>query len=205
MQSMSVHVSRALEQIAEIHQQLAKGEVYRGYRPVPMACSGIAGLIAAAAQPRALGWNDPIGFVLYWTGVAAICALIASSEIAHNFIVRESKTERRRTRRVIAQFVPAVAAGAIVSGTFVRLSPALIAALPGLWSLFFGLGIFASRPYLPRASGWVALFYFAAGIGLLWLSPTGVPRSPWSVGGTFGAGQLLAALVLYLNRERNEV
>jgi hypothetical protein len=171
---------------------------------VPVACSGIAGLIAAAAQPRGIGWNDPIGFVLYWVAVAAVCALIASSEIAHNFIVRESKTERRRTRRVIAQFVPALAAGAIVSGTFVRLSPALIAALPGLWSLFFGLGIFASRPYLPRASGWVALFYFVAGIGLLWLSPSGVPRSPWSVGGTFGAGQLLAALVLYLNRERDE-
>jgi hypothetical protein len=204
VQSNVVQVSRALEQIAEIHQQLAKGEVYRGYRPLPVACSGLAGIIAAAVQPRGLGWNHPIDFVLYWTGVAAISALVASSEIVHNYLVRESGTERRRTRRVTAQFLPALVAGAIVSATFVRLSPTLIAALPGLWSLFFGLGIFASRPYLPRASGWVALFYFAAGIGLLWLSPTGVPHSPWSVGGTFGAGQLLAALVLYWNRERDE-
>jgi hypothetical protein len=105
---------------------------------------------------------------------------------------------------VLAQFLPALVAGASVSGTVVRINPALIVALPGLWSLFFGLGIFASRPYLPRASGWVALFYFGCGITLLWLSPTGVPHSPWSVGGTFGAGQLLAALVLYLNRERDE-
>ena len=197
-------MSRALEQIAEIHQQLAKGEVYRGYRPIPVACSGLAGILAAAVQPRALGWQDPMGFVAYWTGVAAISALIASSEIVHNYVVRESATERRRTRRVTAQFLPALAAGAIVSATFVRVSPALVAALPGLWSLFVGLGIFASRPYLPRASGWVALFYFAAGIALLWLSSTGVPHSPWSVGGTFGTGQLLAAFVLYLNRERDE-
>lgn len=199
-----MQVSRALEQIAEIHQQLAKGEVYRGYRPLPMACSGLAGFVAAAAQPQGLGTRDPGGFVLYWTGIAALSALIASSEIAHNYIVRESSTERRRTRRVIAQFVPALAAGAIVSVMFVRLTPAMSPALPGLWSLFFGLGIFASRPYLPRASGWVGLFYFAAGLALLWLSPTGVARSPWSVGGTFGAGQLLAALVLYWNRERDE-
>lgn len=204
MQSSGVHVSRALEQIAEIHQQLAKSEVYRGYRPLPMACSALAGLLAAAAQPRGLGSHDPVAFVLYWTGVAAISGLIASSEIAHNYVVRESLTERRRTRRVIAQFVPALAAGAIVSATFVRLSPALVGVLPGLWALFFGLGIFASRPYLPRASGWVGLFYFAAGFGLLWLSATPVAHSPWSVGGTFGTGQLLAALVLYLNRERDE-
>lgn len=204
MQSITVHVSRALEQIDQIHQQLAKSEVYRGYRPVPVACSGVAGLIAAAVQPRALGWNDPIDFVLYWTGVATICALIASSEIVHNYVIRESSTERRRTRRVTAQFLPALVAGAIVSGTFVRLNPALIAALPGLWSLFFGLGIFASRPYLPRASGWVALFYFTAGVVLLWLCPTGATHSPWSVGGTFGVGQLLAALVLYWNRKRDE-
>jgi hypothetical protein len=199
-----MNVGRALDQIAEIHQQLAKGEVYRGYRPLPVACSGVAGIAAAAMQPRALGWNDPIGFVLYWSGVAVLCGLIASSEIVHNYVVHEGTTERRRTRRVVGQFLPPIVAGAIVTGTFVRLSPALVVALPGLWSLFFGLGVFASRPYLPRASGWMALFYFAAGIGLLWLSPTAVARSPWSVGGTFGAGQLLAALVLYWNVERHD-
>ena len=199
-----MHVSRALDQIAEIHQQLAKSEVYRGYRPIPLACSGIAGLMAAAAQPRALGWNDPIGFVFYWFAVAVVCSIIASSEIVHNYIVHEGTTERRRTRRVLAQFLPALGAGAIVSATFVRFGPALVPALPGLWAMFFGLGIFASRPYLPRASGWVALFYFAAGVALLWLAPTGVARSGWSVGGVFGIGQLFAAAVLYLNVERHE-
>lgn len=199
-----MNVSRALDQIAEIHEQLAKGEVYRGYRPIPVACSGLAGLAAAAAQPRALGWTDSIGFVLYWSAVAIVCALVASSEIAHNYVVRESSNERRRTRRVLGQFLPAVFAAAVLSLTFVRLSPALVATLPGLWAVFFSLAIFASRPYLPRATGWVALYYFAAGITLVWLSPTGVVRSGWSVGGTFGAGQLLAALVLYWNRQRHE-
>lgn len=199
-----MNVSRALDQIAEIHEQLAKGEVYRGYRPIPVACSGLVGFAAAAAQPRGLGWHDPIAFVLYWSAVAAVSALIASSEIAQNYVVRESASERRRTRRVLGQFLPALAAGAILSATFVRLSPALIAALPGLWAMFFSLAVFASRPYLPRATGWVGLYYFTAGVILLWLTPTGVVRSGWSVGGTFGAGQLLAALVFYWNRQRDE-
>jgi hypothetical protein len=199
-----MNVSRALDQIAEIHQQLAKGEVYRGYRPVPVACSGVAGLLAAAAQPRGLGWSDPIAFVLYWSVVAAVCGIIASSEILHNYIVHESSNERRRTRRVVGQFLPALAAGAIVTGILTRLNPMMVPALPGLWATFFGLGIFASRPYLPRASGWVALYYFAAGVALLSVAPAPIARSAWSVGGTFGAGQLLAALVLYWNLERHD-
>ncbi len=36
MQSSGVDVTRALDQIAEIHQQIAKGEMYRGYRSLPL-------------------------------------------------------------------------------------------------------------------------------------------------------------------------
>ncbi len=199
-----MNVSRALDQIAEIHQQLAKSEVYRGYRPLPLALSGVAGLVAAIVQPRALGANDPIGFVLYWTTVAVISGAIASSEILYNYVVHEDTFARRRTRRVVAQLAPALAAGAVLSVTFVRLSPALVAVLPGLWSLFFGLGVFASRPYLPRATGVVALFYFVAGLALLWVANTDVPRTAFAVGGTFGTGQLLAAFVLFLNKQRHD-
>jgi hypothetical protein len=53
-------VSRALSQIAEIHQQIAKGELYRGYRPLPVAASGLIGIVAASLQPRDLPVRDPV-------------------------------------------------------------------------------------------------------------------------------------------------
>ena len=81
-------------------------------------------------------------------------------------------------------------------------SPALATLLPGLWSLLFGVGIFAARPYVPRASGWVGLYYWVAGLALLWSSHNIDTLSPWAVGGTFGIGQLLGAVVLYWNLER---
>ena len=44
-------LSRALGQLADIHQQIAKGEIYRGYRSVPVAASGFIGFAAAWTQP----------------------------------------------------------------------------------------------------------------------------------------------------------
>jgi hypothetical protein len=195
-------LSRALGQLADIHQQIAKGEIYRGYRSVPVAASGIIGLAAAWAQPPALGAGDPVGFVLYWTGVAVCAGLVGASEIIYNYAVHDDRAARRQTTRVVGQFLPSVLAGAIITASFVHLSAALVPLLPGLWAICFGVGIFASRPYLPRASGWVALLYYAAGVALLWIARGPEPLRGWWVGGTFGAGQLMAAVVLYWNLER---
>ena len=193
---------RALGQLADIHQQIAKGEVYRGYRSLPVAASGLMGLAAAWAQTPALGASDPMGFVVYWTVIAACAGFVGASEIIYNYVVHDDRAARRQTKQVVGQFLPSMLAGAIITASFVHLSAALVPVLPGLWAICFGIGIFASRPYLPRASGWVALFYYAAGVALLWNARGPEPLRAWWVGGTFGAGQLMAALVLYWNLER---
>lgn len=196
-------VGRALAQIAEIHEHLAKGEVYRGWRSVPVASSGLVGLVAAAWQSASGRPIEPWSFTAYWLVVGVVALVVGCSEIAWHYVARATESERRQSRRVIGQFLPALVAGAIATGALVRLSPALATLLPGLWALLFGVGIFAARPYVPRASGWVALYYWTAGLILLWSSHGVDTLSPWAVGGTFGAGQLVAAAVLYWNLERH--
>ena len=144
-----------------------------------------------------------MGFVLYWTAIAGAAALVSSSEIIYNYVVHEDSSRRRRTRRVIGQFLPSAIAAAAITICFCRIGAELVALLPGVWAICFGIGTFASRPYLPRATGWVALFYFSAGATLLWIAREAGSISPWSVGGLFGTGQLLAALVLWWNLERS--
>lgn len=195
-------VPRALDQIAAIHEQMAKGEVYRGYRSLPVAGSGLIGIVAGWLQPATVGAADPVAFVLYWTAVAAAAALVGTSEILYAYAMEHDVAARRQTRRVVGQFLPSLAGGALITVCFTHLSTALVPLLPGLWAICFGLGTFASRPYLPKASGWVALFYYAAGFVLLWIARGPEPLSPWWIGGTFGTGQMLAALVLWWNLER---
>jgi hypothetical protein len=198
-----MELPQALAQIAEIRAQAAKAEVYRGYRSVPIAASGLLGLAAAAVQPAGLA-SDPTGFVVYWVAVAACAGFVGASEIVYNYIVHDDALARRRTRRVIGQLLPGLLGGAIVTASLVHLGPALVPLLPGIWALSFGLGIFASRPYLVRASGWAALYFCAAGTLLLWTAGGPETLNAWTVGGTFGVGQLLTAGVLYWNLEQDE-
>ena len=189
-------LSRALADLAEIRQQIAKGEIYRGYRPLPVAASGLIGLAAAWLEAPGLGPGDPVGFVVYWAAVAALAGFVGTSEIIHNYVVHDDGAARRQTRRVVGQFVPAVLGGVIITASFVRLSPTLVPLLPGIWAICFGLGTFASRPYLPRASALVGIFYYGVGVALLW-DARAESLDGWLVGGTFGLGQLLAAWVLW--------
>ena len=197
-------VVRALEQIAEIHEQLARTEVYRGWRPVPVACSGLIGLGAAAWQSRGAPTADPWTFVLDWTLVGALALVVGCAEMIWHYTTRAGERDRRQTRHVVGQLLPAFAAGGLMTLVLMRVSPSLVSILPGLWALFFGVGIFAARPFLPRASEWVGVFYLTAGLALLATTPAAdgvLIRSPWTVGGVFGAGQLVGAVVLYFSRQ----
>lgn len=198
-----MELPQALAQIAEIRAQAAKADVYRGYRSVPVAASGLIGLAAAWLQPAGLS-SDPIGFVVYWVTVAGCAGFVGVSEIVYNYLVHDEALARRRTRRVIGQLMPSVGAGALITATLVDQGSAFVPLLPGLWALSFGLGIFASRPYLVRASGWVALYFYAAGAVLLWTAGGPETLNAWTVGGTFGVGQFLMAAVLYWNLEQEE-
>lgn len=201
---MEIH--RALEQVAEIHTHLARGELYRGYRSIPVALSGVLAIAAAGVQPWVLPESSPMEFVGYWVVVAVFAAGAASTGIARNYMKARHAGDafaRRRTRTVVGQTIPALLIGAVLTLMIVRRKPEYIHLLPGLWSILYGLSILSARPYLPKNIGWVALFFLVAGIVILAHNISGEPLSPWSVGLPFGVGQLAGGLVLYWDLERN--
>jgi hypothetical protein len=195
----AMRVDDALRQIEAIHEQLDKGETYRGFQVGGVAAAGTLGLIAAAVQDRLV---DAEHFLPYWIVVALVCGAVGSGSALFAFVWREDAWARRKTVRLLCQFVPCVVAGAVMTWVFARAEMNHV--LPGLWAIVFGLGLLAARPYLPRATGWVCLFYLVCGCGLLARATPGMELSGWQVGGVFGLGHLASALVLSRNVERDD-
>jgi hypothetical protein len=193
-----MHVREALERLDQIHDQLTKSEVYRGFRVPTVAAVGFLGLGAAALQPVV----PAIDFVWYWMAVAGACAALGMAAALHSYANREDEFERRRTRRVMAQFLPCLVAGAAITAGLARASD-LTAFLPGLWAVLFGLGVVAARPHLPPATGMVGLGYIVAGAMLVLRATAGTEPGPWMVGGVFGVGHLATALVLWQGTGRD--
>jgi hypothetical protein len=73
--------------------------------------------------------------------------------------------------------------------------------LPGLWSVVFSLGIFASCRFLPCQMFGVGAWYLAAGLVDFLVAAGNHMLLPWSMGISFGVGQLLVAAVLHFGFE----
>ena len=201
MKQTRMHVSEAMDQISQIHEHLAKGEVYRGFRPIPVALSAVVGIVAAALQPRIVPAGDAFAFVRYWVVAACLGAAAGSCEVAWNYVARDDCFARRRTRQVAGQFLPSLLAG--VAATIALSQRAdLVPLLPGLWAILFGLGIFAARPYAPKVGNWVGLFYVCAGTWLLVTTAGESALSGWRVGTIFGIGQAAIAVGIHFSPVR---
>jgi len=114
---------------------------------------------------------------------------------------RSERWTREITWQAVEQFLPSLIAGALTTFVLVRCAEGSAWMLPGLWSIFFGLGIFASCRLLPRAMFGVGMFYLIAGLADLALAQGEWALSPWAMGLPFGLGQPLAAAVLYRTLE----
>ena len=95
----------------------------------------------------------------------------------------------------VEQFLPSVGAGALISIVLMRLVPANIWMLPGLWQITYSLGVFASCRFLPRPMAAAGGWYLVTGLVCIGLGDTSA-LSPWTMGLAYGIGQLIVAAVL---------
>ncbi len=197
-------LEKALEQISTIHDHIARARVYRGYRAVPIALTGALAVVAAGLQPWFTSPADPVQGIYYWVIVAAVAFPVAMSGVVHNYFRAESPTQREQTLSATGQLAPALLAGALVTVAFLPMGLPLIQTLPGLWAVFMSLGIFASRPWLPKGALHLAFYYLLSGLFLLAVAPEGWSLRPWAMGWVFGIGQWLTAIILFARREHRE-
>ncbi len=194
----------ALTQIAEIRRQMAKTDVFRGYRSAPVAFSGLLALGAALAQRRLV--VDPLQdigvYLTLWIGMAVLSVVGVAVEMTVRAYSTHDRARLELTWLAIEQFLPSMIAGVLVTVVLVRQAPAQAVLLPGLWQILFSLGIFASARLLPKAIFAVGAFYLCSGVTVLIWSRDAFSLEPWCMGLPYGVGQLVAAGILYWTLER---
>jgi hypothetical protein len=202
-----MNLQDALTQITEIRQQLARTEVFRGYRAVPVAFSGFLALVIAGFQ--AVWMPDPsenvTNYLILWIAAAIVSMVVMGIGLVLDYRRNFSPLTWSTTRLAVGQFVPCVAAGGLVAFVLWNHAQDCLWMLPGLWAILFGLGIFASYRLLPRATFWVGVYYLVTGSFSLAWAQREHAYSPLAMAIPFGIGQLLAAAILYWTLERTHV
>jgi len=192
------NLNDALAEISAIRSQIARETEFRGYGPASVAASGIIALLVAALQAHWLrsSTHDFGAYLAIWIATAAISLALSGTETVLRARRVHSSFANEMIYQAAEQFLPALAAGLLLTIVVVRFAVHSVWMLPGLWQVVFSLGIFASRRFLPRQMVLVAMWYLAAGLVCLSVGSENGPFSPWAMGIPFGIGQLLVAAVL---------
>jgi hypothetical protein len=190
---------RALAQISAIRSQMARATEFRGYGPATFAVTGALAAVAGALQPRVLGAEpaaNTTAWLVLWVGVAAVSAAIIGVEMVGRSRRLHSHLADDMIRAAVEQFLPCAAAGGALTAVLAWAAPQSLWMLPGLWQILFGLGVFASCRFLPRAMLLVGSWYLATGLTCLAFGGGAAAFAPWTMGAPFGIGQILVAAVL---------
>jgi hypothetical protein len=198
-------LNKALGEISSIRRQVARSTEFRGYGPVTLATTGVFAMVAAAVQAR---WapdaaEHVAAYLSIWVSTAVISAGLAGVQVYRRTQRVHSGMSNEMIRMAVEQFMPAAAAGLLMTIVVLRAVPGTAWILPGLWQMIFGLGVFSSCRFLPRPMVAAGLWYLLTGLISISFGD-GRAFSPWVMGIAFGVGQMLVAGILLESARKGE-
>ncbi len=195
----------ALDQIADIRSQMASTRVFRGFRSATTLFSAMVAIVIGRVQslciPDASHHVDQ--FLELWLLAGLVCLLVVICFMVIRYRRSDSPLDRELAIQAACQFFPCLLAGGLFTYVLGEVSWGSMWILPGIWTIFFGMGILASRQLLPAGTWLIGAFYIFCGLVSISLSRNGMAFSPWLMAGPFGVGQAMAAGILYWKLERN--
>ena len=196
-------LNRALGDIRDIRRQLAQSTEFRGYGPLTLFSTAAFAAIAGLAQHAWMSYpaQHPLQYVTVWSITAILSATLIAIQALNRAHRMHSGMADEMIGMAVEQFLPAAAAGTLLTIVIASTAPQVAWLLPGLWQIIYSLGVFSSCRFLPRpmlaAGAWFLL------TGLLSIS-FGDARalSPWVMAGAYAIGQSLIAGILYFTAKK---
>jgi hypothetical protein len=184
---------------------MARSTEFRGYGPATLAGTAAFAVIAAGVQ--SVWVSDPanhIGsYLSIWIWTAFLSAILIAIQMHTRTRRIHSGLADEMIRMAVEQFLPSGVAGFFLTIVLVRFAPSAQWMLPGLWQIVFSLGVFSSCRFLPRPMLAAGAWYLLTGLLCVTLGETRA-LSPWAMGISFGAGQLVVAGILLFTAEEAE-
>lgn len=206
-----MNIERALSDIEEIRVRLNRTEAFVGFRSVAVGFSVLAVLGGSWAEMILVTHpQQDIGrFLIIWLAVAVASAIFALTEMGIRGRASGNRLVWRMHRSLVCQLMPSLLVGAALTALiFLNAKNQLVPeaslgwALPGVWAMMYGLGLFQCSRNLPRSTQWVAAYFLVSGLSVLVGTRLGWSIDHLQMMATFGAGQLLLSGVLFWNLER---
>jgi hypothetical protein len=164
-----------------------------------VAATAVLAVAAAAFQAvwLAEAAANAGAYIGLWAATAAVSVVLIGLEMVARTRRIHSGLADAMIHAATEQFIPAGAAGLLLTVVLLRYAPQSLWMLPGLWQIVFSLGLFASCRSLPRPMFAAAVWYLAAGLGSLAFANGQNAFSPLAMAIPYGVGQSLIAFVLY--------
>lgn len=195
-------LDKALGDISSIRRQVARSTEFRGYGPATLAATGGIAMLAAGVQ--AVWLPSPASRIPVYLAIWVSTAILSAALIAVQTVTRSHRMHSgladEMIKMAVEQFLPAAGAGAMLTIVLVGSVPAALWMLPGLWQITFSLGVFSSCRFLPRPMAAAGAWYLLTGLACIALAD-GRALSPWTMGVSYGAGQLLVAGILFFTAQ----
>jgi hypothetical protein len=198
-------LNKALGDISSIRRQLAHSTEFRGYGPATLAATGVFAMLAAGVQ--GIWLPDPArhmsAYVGLWITVAALSAALTGAQMLTRSRRIHSSLSDEMIRMAVEQFLPSVGAGLLLTVVLLHYVSAAAWMLPGMWQVIFSLGVLSSCRFLPQPMIAAGLWYLLTGLSCIAMGDSRA-LSPWTMGISYGAGQLLVAAILLRTTSEDE-
>jgi len=191
-------LNKALGDINSIRRQMARSTEFRGYGPATLAGTSVLAILAAVVQAI---WLPDVAdrlasYLAIWISTAALSAVLIGAQMHTRSRRIHSGMADEMIRMAVEQFVPSAGAGTLITLVLVWTASPGLWMLPGLWQIIFSLGVFSSCRFLPRPMAIAGAWYLLTGLTSIALADSRA-FSPWVMGISYGAGQMLVAGILF--------
>jgi hypothetical protein len=182
-----------LDEADELPPQEALGVIRRtmeratSFTAVPGWGNVLMGLTAIAAAALATTVGDPAPWLALWLGEAALALALGLLAMSVKARATGGRLLDAPGRRFLLRLAPSIAAGALVTVALWRADAT--GALPGLWLVFYGLGLMAGGTQAVPVVPAMGASFAALGAGAL--------LAPWAWGDAFMAAGFGGLSILF--------